>query len=488
MEVLALRDAGAAEARGGRRRGGSRLGRVENAGTRRVLVTAVVGTCVGSLNRRCVRCNTRAVTTMGSSGRGGPRTTLVLVLLLVCCTTSVSSSEHHDSGDRGQTSHRVRHDAVRDTTRGVRANRGAASVPGPGRRRDVGSALASPGGLGAPSDGASDDIDTTKLKRKAKEIQDAGYDDETEWALALGEDRSGEGDGTEDFGTEAELFSDDPGRTDKFDTDTFDDTTASDATGSMDTLLELDAAAKATAKAFDETFPELVRYQHEDSFAAADSSSKFHEHELKGSGVAFTDGEDGYDDVLFADYEPVHPNTESDSAEIVSREETVTSTKPGKKRAARKKETRDAKSDEGDHPSDSSASLIASLTARAPPGPVQDLATSGFPVVVPGATENVPEIDTRLNGWQLSWNDEFDGSSLDETKWQARANQSAPGLERFGGQQQWYDPGECKVGGGALGLRTRRRPGGDFFLVPGAERTKAEEYPFVSCWVVRISH
>ena len=66
----------------------------------------------------------------------------------------------------------------------------------------------------------------------------------------------------------------------------------------------------------------------------------------------------------------------------------------------------------------------------------------------------------------------------------SRANASAPGLERFGGQQQWYDPSECRVAGGALALRTRRRKnGGDFFLVPGAQRRDAEEYPFVSCWV-----
>ena len=36
--------------------------------------------------------------------------------------------------------------------------------------------------------------------------------------------------------------------------------------------------------------------------------------------------------------------------------------------------------------------------------------------------------------------------------------------------------------GGALALRTRRRSG-DFFLVPGAKRASASEYPFSSCWV-----
>ena len=50
------------------------------------------------------------------------------------------------------------------------------------------------------------------------------------------------------------------------------------------------------------------------------------------------------------------------------------------------------------------------------------------------------------------------------------------------GPEQWYSPDECKVVGGALALRTRRRSG-DFFLVPGAKRASASEYPFSSCWV-----
>lgn len=76
-----------------------------------------------------------------------------------------------------------------------------------------------------------------------------------------------------------------------------------------------------------------------------------------------------------------------------------------------------------------------------------------------------------------------DGDALDPRRWTPRVNSSAPGLEYAGGQQQWYSPEECKVVGGALTLRTRRRrEGGDFFLVPGAKRASASEYPFVSCW------
>ena len=43
----------------------------------------------------------------------------------------------------------------------------------------------------------------------------------------------------------------------------------------------------------------------------------------------------------------------------------------------------------------------------------------------------------RLEGWELSWSDEFDGDALDRKKWTPRANASAPGLEYAGGQQQW---------------------------------------------------
>lgn len=132
----------------------------------------------------------------------------------------------------------------------------------------------------------------------------------------------------------------------------------------------------------------------------------------------------------------------------------------------------------------SSKALIDLLTRRDPPPPPEQRAAGGFPLIVIGATSQVSDEATRLAGWELTWHDEFDGDSLRADKWTPRANASAPGLEYAGGQQQWYDPRECHVAGGALALRTRRTgQSGDFFSVPGAKRASASEYPFVSCWV-----
>jgi len=111
-------------------------------------------------------------------------------------------------------------------------------------------------------------------------------------------------------------------------------------------------------------------------------------------------------------------------------------------------------------------------------------AHGGFPVVVPGATKDVRPQEKRRDGWVLSWSDEFDGGFLDSTKWQPKMNASAPGLERHGGQQQFYTPDMCKVVDGALVLATRRRDG----VITDASRTgvnrgNGDGYPFLSCWV-----
>ena len=77
---------------------------------------------------------------------------------------------------------------------------------------------------------------------------------------------------------------------------------------------------------------------------------------------------------------------------------------------------------------DTTSALIELLTRRAPPAPKADaVASGGFPSVVLGATGGVSEEETRLEGWQLTWSDEFDGDALDPAKWTPRANASAPG-------------------------------------------------------------
>ena len=143
----------------------------------------------------------------------------------------------------------------------------------------------------------------------------------------------------------------------------------------------------------------------------------------------------------------------------------------------------------------SASDLILQLTTKAPPPPPEgsESASSGFPSFVPGATVDVSDAEKALDGWTLAWSDEFDGDHLDSTKWTARDDRSSssrtthpdrtPGLPPEDAEEQTYDPRECRVRGGALAIRTRKKPG-EYFFVPGARRTDpTRESPFASCWV-----
>ena len=392
---------------------------------------------------------------MGCSRRGVGRG-LALVLLLACFA-SVNSSEHHDSSFRG--------DAVGARHGDVASTAGPDAIPAVPVSRpapDVSGRRTSRAALGkASTSKAQSDLDVHALRRRAEELEDAMYDEDDAFGL------------------------DDPGSaSDPLDT--------SETDASSDALLEIEAAAaEAEARAFDEAFPELVRYEDEDEDAAGERSAAFHrraeEAQTRGAkeeagGDASYDDDDADDDDGAASDASV-----LELSEVV--DEGASTKKRSKSKSKRKSKSSSSDSDE-DSTSDSTSTdaLIDLLTRRAPPAPKDSVASGGFPSVVVGATSGVGEMDTQLDGWQLTWSDEFDGDALDLTKWTPKSNASAPGLERFGGQQQWYDPSECRVAGGALAIRTRRRPGDDFFLVPGAERTHASEYPFVSCWVDTRKH
>lgn len=111
----------------------------------------------------------------------------------------------------------------------------------------------------------------------------------------------------------------------------------------------------------------------------------------------------------------------------------------------------------------------------------------GFPQSVPGSTKGASSKDARQPGWELTFSDEFDGDALDLSKWRPKVNESAPGLERHGGQQQFYVPEMCKVVDGALVIGTRRQRGVRTAATPhgGAvgHRGRGDQYPFLSCWV-----
>ena len=133
---------------------------------------------------------------------------------------------------------------------------------------------------------------------------------------------------------------------------------------------------------------------------------------------------------------------------------------------------------------------LADELARRDPTARRRREGSSFAIGTERAIRVDPPADARRPGWELTWHDEFDGDRLDLTKWTPRGNSSGLGLDertRGGwGAQQWYDPRECVVSGGALAMRTRRRPNtspDDFFHEPGTRRTSEAEYPFVSCWV-----
>lgn len=69
-----------------------------------------------------------------------------------------------------------------------------------------------------------------------------------------------------------------------------------------------------------------------------------------------------------------------------------------------------------------------------------------------GASATVAQVPD-LPGWELSWQDEFDGPGLDTTKWVALNRKDS-----FNNEKQYYHPNQVAVTGGALQLTAINTP------------------------------
>lgn len=86
------------------------------------------------------------------------------------------------------------------------------------------------------------------------------------------------------------------------------------------------------------------------------------------------------------------------------------------------------------------------------PVPPKLLALSILLALIFGASPSVAQI-ADLPGWELSWQDEFDGPGLDTTKWEALNRRNS-----FNNEKQYYHPNQVAVSGGALQLTAINTP------------------------------
>jgi beta-glucanase (GH16 family) len=70
--------------------------------------------------------------------------------------------------------------------------------------------------------------------------------------------------------------------------------------------------------------------------------------------------------------------------------------------------------------------------------------------------------EQTLEGWTLVWQDEFDGTALDGSKWSVQTGDGcAQNLCGWGNNElQWYQAGNATVGGGMLTITARRENAG----------------------------
>ncbi|MFB4212401.1 family 16 glycosylhydrolase [Shouchella sp. JSM 1781072] len=83
-----------------------------------------------------------------------------------------------------------------------------------------------------------------------------------------------------------------------------------------------------------------------------------------------------------------------------------------------------------------------------------------------GATETEEDLSIEQEGWNLVWNDEFDGDSLDQSKWRYDIGNGQPNLPGWGNEElQYYndDPRNVRVENGELIIEAHQEPISDEF-------------------------
>ena len=81
----------------------------------------------------------------------------------------------------------------------------------------------------------------------------------------------------------------------------------------------------------------------------------------------------------------------------------------------------------------------------------------------PEGGSNEPAEILTPKGWELIWSDEFDGSSLDASKWNIQTGDgTAEGIPGWGNNElQSYQAGNVSVSGGNLTITARRQAAAD---------------------------
>ncbi len=87
---------------------------------------------------------------------------------------------------------------------------------------------------------------------------------------------------------------------------------------------------------------------------------------------------------------------------------------------------------------------------------------------------------TSSDGWRLVWHDEFDGNTLDTTKWNVLIREQSKHDER-----QYYVPDEVYVDGGILHLRSRERTYGSMKYTSGRLDTRGKFFPTYGRFEIR---